>query len=79
MGTKGEGDEKCGNPVRMQHSHARTAVLIIEGIEDSALKLLTGYWAVPNGNNKGDQISRATIKGGFIHPSSFLIIQLHKA
>jgi hypothetical protein len=59
MSTEGEGDEKGGNSVRMQRVHARTTVLIIEDIEDSALKLLAGYWAVPSANNKGDQLSQS--------------------
>ena len=52
MGAKSESDEESRNPVRMEHIHTRAAVVIVKQIKDGTVKLLTGYWAVPNVNRE---------------------------
>ena len=56
VGTKSESDEENGKSMRMEHVHARVAFVIIQHIEDDAVELLAGYWAVPN-VNRGRTVS----------------------
>jgi hypothetical protein len=52
--------------------------VIVKHMEDDGIKLLTGYWAIPNANREGSAETGDDQKVT-IHPGSFFIIQLHKA
>ena len=52
MGTESKGYEKSRNSMRMQRIHAGIAFAIVERVENSIVKLLAQYWAVPNVSRK---------------------------